>query len=253
MYIGIDLGGTRCRIGASNKLDRLTNFVRKDFLLTHDFEKDFATIVTIIHKLSQGKVQGIGIGTPGAFDKDKTMITSNARNIQEWINKPITKLLNNIFNCSVSLENDGVTAALGEAYFGENKHKEFVYVIWGTGVGGAKVNWQHDKAEVQKLDWYEYFETWEQSCGGNAIKKNFGKPAEMLSENEWQEVMQSFSKEFNIFLQKQPTSLVVFGGGIAIQQAERLKNLNNPLIKISQLGDNAGLHGALSLLAIQTN
>lgn len=251
MYIGIDVGGTSCRIAATDNLHNIANFTKKDFRLTHNFDQDFATMQNLISELSRGHVDGIGIGTPGGFNENKTIITSTVRNLIEWKNQPIKERLVNTFHCNVFLENDAVTAALGEAYFGNGKDQDFTYIIWGTGVGGATVTWKEDKAEVTKLDWHRYLETWENACGGNNIRKTYGKPAESLSEEEWADVMQKYTKELTIFSTKTQPTLIIFGGGIAIKQTHRLLTIQPPqgvTLKISALGEETGLYGALSLL-----
>lgn len=53
------------------------------------------------------------------------------------------------------------------------------------------------------------------------------------------------------FAEKVKPSLLIFGGGIAIKQANRLRSLEAPKgvdIKVSALGEDGGLYGALSLL-----
>jgi predicted NBD/HSP70 family sugar kinase len=107
-----------------------------------------------------------------------------------------------------------------------------------------------------KLNWYQYFDSWEQACGGNAIRKHFKKSAQLLNEEEWKEVMKKFAQHLLTFCENTKPSLVIFGGGIAFKQTSRLYSSIHaqilehklPEIQISALGEDAGLYGAFGLL-----
>jgi len=256
MYIGIDIGGTNARVAASSTCSNITNLTKKEFTLTHSFEQDFSHIIQIITELGQGKVEAIGMGVPGDLNTEKTIFVSPSKNLDEWSYKPIHTLLTEAFHCPVILENDAVVAATAEAYFGKGKDKDFAYIIWGTGIGGAKVHWQKKRADIVKLDWYQYFQTWEHDCGGNEIEKHLGISADALTEEQWQDIIKNFSHQLLKFCQQTHSSLIFFAGGIAVRQLDRVRNYLRPLspesalpeIQLSALGEDTGLYGALRLL-----
>ena len=246
MYIGIDIGGTNARVAVASTLENIRGFTKKEFKLTHDFDQDFSYLTETIKELAQGKVDAIGMGIPGDLNKKGTAFVS-PDNLTEWSDKPIHGMLTEAFHCRVILENDAVTAAMAEAYFGKGKDKDFIYIIWGTGIGGAMLHWEKKRVRVVKLDWYQYFQSWEYDCGGNEIQKHLGKSADLLSEEEWQEIVKKFSNHFLEFCRKTNPALVIFGGGIAIKQIARLIDFL-PKIQLTALGEDAGLYGAFGLL-----
>lgn len=256
MYIGIDIGGTNARVAVSSTLENIIGFTKKEFKLTHNFDQDFSHLTEVIKELVQGKVDAIGVGIPGDLNKKKTTFVSPSKNLAEWSDKPIHKMLTEAFHCRVILENDAVIAAIAEAYFGKGKGKDFIYIIWGTGIGGAIVHWEEKRACLVKLDWYQYFQSWEHDCGGKEIQKHLEKSADLLSEKQWQEIIKNFSNHFLEFCKKTNPSLIVFGGGIAVKQFDRLYNLMQtfsqvnllPEIQLSALGEDTGLYGAFGLL-----
>jgi hypothetical protein len=220
------------------------------FLNTHHFEDDFSQIVQEARGISKD-FQGIGIGILGELDEKKTA-TFNTNNLIEWEGKPILESFQKEFNCPVIMENDAVVAALGEIFFGGLKEKEFVYITWGTGIGGAWIRKVGDHMEVSQLPWANYLKSWEVRCGGANIKRKYGKPPEKLMEEEWKVVMKDFFEELIKFTKKLRTKIIVSGGGITNKQASRLESLKTkqPKIKISRLGEDTGLYGAFGLLKI---
>ena len=173
-----------------------------------------------------------------------------------WINHYLD-CYRNKYQCDVRMDNDAAVAALGEALYGTTKKNDFVYIIWGTGVGGASVVYRDGIASSTPLAWEKYLQTWEGTCGGNSVRKIYGKPAEQLNEEEWKNVMSGFSKEMLSFVHQTKPKRIIFGGGIAMKQAIRLHQLTTqlqhnmpqaPIIEISKLGEDAGLYGALGLL-----
>ncbi len=253
MYISIDIGGTNVRVAASSTLENILSFTKKEFKLIHNFDQDFSHLTDIIKELAQEKVDAIGVGLPGDLNREKTTFISPSKNLAEWSNKPILKMLTDVFHCRVVLENDAVVAAIGEAYFGSEKKRNFIYITWGTGIGGAIVHWEKNKALAVKLDWYRYFQAWEQDCGGNAINIHLGKSAQLLTEEEWKEIMKNFYKHIMEFCKILKPALIIVGGGIAMEQAGRLYNTIHsqenelPEIKVSSLGEDIGLYGAFGL------
>ena len=253
MYVGIDIGGTRCRVLVVPTIEITNDRSRHEFVLSHDFDNDMAELIRTIKQHASAKdIKAVGLSVPGDLNADKTMFADPSDNLTEWSDKPVKAILEREFQCPIVMENDGAAAALGEAYFGAGKGKDFCFVIWGTGIGGAQVVCKNGVVTCAVLDWYRYFDVWEQHCGGNRLQQRFGKPASQLTEGEWNEVMQDFQKYLGQFISDTDARCVVFGGGVAIKQQERLlacaKNYSSVDVRISELGEDAGLYGALALL-----
>lgn len=253
IYIGIDIGGTRCRILSAYTLDQAKKVDRHEFVLTHDYEADVTALMSAIKHYTEGcALVAIGLGVPGDLNEDKTLFIDPSDNLTEWGNKPVKSLLETEFKCPVYMDNDGITAALGEAYYGIGREKSFAFVIWGTGIGGASVGFSDGRYKCETLDWYKYFDAWEQECGGNKIHLRFGKEASLLNDDEWAIVMDDFKRNLKTFIYATSTHNVIVGGGVAIKQRARFeavaRELTDANVQISQLGEDAGLYGALALI-----
>lgn len=255
-FVSIDIGGTNTRLASAQTLDNPTLSNRREFRNFHDFEKDYERILEYVDTLSV-PIRAIGIAIPGALDSDKSMVI-HAGNIPGYVEKPLKKLLGDRYLCEVRMDNDASVAALGEATYGNGKEEDFLFVIWGTGIGGARVTYQEGKPIVSQPDWNEYFKSWEEACGGKNLQKLYGKPAELLNETEWQEVMNRFSREILSFTDKLKPKRIVFGGEISIKQKDRLQTMQlqlqrhfpwkAPILETSTLGKDTGLYGSLALL-----
>ena len=99
----------------------------------------------------------------------------------------------------------------------------------------------------------------ELTCGGADIMRHFGKPAEELSEEEWNKVITHFTHGLLNVIMIRPTNLIILSGRIAVKQAKRIKKIRAilqerltvypvPDIKVSKFGEEVGLYGALGLL-----
>lgn len=254
MYIAIDVGGTNTRIAASESLATPLLVQRVEYVNTHDFQTDYTRMIDEIHKIST-KIQAIGISFPGDWSGSVHQKSLPTHNI-EWADKPFIDNLSIEFSCPVYIENDAVCGALGSAYH-EKVSDDFVYITWGTGIGGAQVIHNDEKIIATQLEWATYLKSFEGSCGGANLEKKYGKPGGQLSEEEWQTVMSDFESEFKSFIDALRPSQITFGGGITTKQKSRLEkiisHLQNtsgalPKISISALGDDAGLYGALELI-----
>lgn len=254
IIIGIDIGGTNTRLVRTSSVENPHLLDKYIFPTTKNFQVDYQKIVTYINTFSQ--VKGIGIGIPGNLLKDKSVVT-DALYVPGHIRQPIPLLLREKFHCPVVMDNDAVVAALGEASYGIKKKTDFIYIIWGTGIGGAFVTYVHGLPKVTPIDWTTYLQQWNNLCGSKSLTKRFGKNPASLHEEEWQEIMNDFMNELVTFTRRLKSQKIIFGGGIAVKQQYRLirmieqhkKRLPSIHIRISALGEDAGLYGAIGLIS----
>lgn len=253
MYITIDIGGTNVRISGSKSLDNIVLDDVQRFELTHDFEKDFQRIIENIEMISNGNVQAIGIGMTGTYDQHAKLLIS-AKHLPEWVDAPFAEKLSQKFDCDVFVNNDAVVASLAEAYYGQVDGRDFIYVTWGTGAGGAQVKFDTENVTAEKIDWNLYFAELDEKCGGNGIAKRFGKPAQELDENQWDQIMDDFIFYLSDIAEKTGRDCIVLGGGATTKQKLRLLKVVECLadkkvhLYISDLNDEVGLYGALALI-----
>lgn len=258
-FVGIDIGGTNIRLISSPSLnDPLLNS-RKTLLTSSNFQINIKGIEGYLNQKQQ--VGGIGISVTGDVDTTSRKVIRSVY-APAFQGKPLGDLLKKKYKCEVRMDNDANAAAYGEALYGHHRYIDFVYIIWGTGIGGASVVYNKNKPGVSSLDWDKYFSDWSESCGGNALHKKFGILAEMIKEEDWRKAMDQFEHELLTFIYKFNPKKIIFGGGISIKHADRLmqlyKNLQDrnysfkiPIMEIGSLGENAGLYGALGLLKKQ--
>ncbi len=256
-YIAIDVGGTYARVACFKSLKTpLFNDI-KVFKLSHNFEKDFENIKKIITEISKDKIDAIGVGLPGTLDESKSIIIS-AKHIPEWIDINVKEKLQKYFNCPIYLENDGVTSALGEAVYEENHKNDFIFIIWGTGIGGAVIKIK-PYLKVEKLYGKDYPTDIRNNCGGRGLFEKYNKPLNELGSEDWNSIITDFFKlvvhvsgEFKI-------KEIVIGGGVALSQKEKIKIFSKKLkekygiyVKTTNFGDSHtfGLYGASALISI---
>lgn len=261
MYIGIDVGGTNIRIASFETLNSsLDKIIKFDTL--NNYRKDITNIKKAITNLTDKKPEGIGIGVAAFLDKNNNQII-NANNINDWNGKNLKSNLEDIYKCKVLVENDATVAALGEAQFGKGIGlEEFLYITWGTGIGGTFIR-RFDKKLlfIPSQPGHQIIEKdgllcscgqrgcLEAYCGGWAINKNNQEKIEDY-------FVLGLINILNIY----PVSQIIFGGSIALNQkekvkrimesvAENLKMVNIPEFQFSDLGEKAGLLGATVLFS----
>jgi glucokinase len=94
---------------------------------------------------------------------------------------------------------------------------------------------------------------------GNAIRRLYEKPAEKLTEDEWREVAANLGHGLRNCAVFYAPEIIILGGGVALGRGERLikdavngmtENLSiisMPTVKLSALGYDSALYGAVAL------
>lgn len=139
--VGVDLGGTTIKAGVvsaagsiqyQNKFptcsDRGPSIVVQQIALA---------VKDAIGKAGNADVSGIGIGSPGVVDDDG--VVKAPPNFVNWDEVPLKSDLAKLFpGLAIVVENDANAAAIAESKFGAGvQFPNFLFVIWGTGVGGG--------------------------------------------------------------------------------------------------------------------
>ncbi len=139
--IGVDLGGTTIKTGVVSSDGKIVARSKFPTLGEHGPKTVIDQIRKSIEEVlvhAKGKtLRGIGIGSPGIVD-EKGGIVKDPPNFSDWHNVALGNAVTKIFGLSAKVENDANVAAIAEAKFGAGKrHPNFLFVIWGTGVGGG--------------------------------------------------------------------------------------------------------------------
>jgi glucokinase len=134
--IGIDIGGTKIRIGKVQNGSIIDDTV----LATKAYRPQneiLADLIQGINKYIDKNVKGIGIGAPGLINEEKGIIY-NPHNIPSWQKIHLKDKIESIFHIPVKISNDANCFALGENIVGAGKkYKNFVGLSIGTGVGAG--------------------------------------------------------------------------------------------------------------------
>ena len=134
--IGVDLGGTNIKAGLISSKSKI---IRRCEIPTETKKGTNAVINNLILAISEiknGKIDGIGIGSPGPLDYKKGIIT-NPVNLP-FRNVPLKRIIENKFKIKTLIDNDVKCFTLAEAIFGQGrKYENVVGITLGTGIGGG--------------------------------------------------------------------------------------------------------------------
>ncbi len=141
LAIGVDLGATTVKTGLVSSDGRI---LYQSKLPSRGNEgpaavvKQIETSVRDALQHSKGKeIAGIGVGAPGIVN-DVGLVQAPP-NFSNWDAVPLADELRKFFDdMKIRVENDANAAAIAESKFGAGvDHPNFLFVIWGTGVGGG--------------------------------------------------------------------------------------------------------------------
>lgn len=142
MYIGLDIGGTKCAAVVGDLSDDC-RVIKKEKFLTADLtpeavlEKFSSFIETAIKEY---KIDGIGISCGGPLDGRKGIIMCPP-SLPLWDNIEIVKYFEEKFSIPTKLLNDANAGAVAEWKFGAGKGcDDLVFITCGTGFGAGVIS-----------------------------------------------------------------------------------------------------------------
>ncbi len=134
MYIGIDIGGTKCAVVSSIGDGKIKEKIR---FATESKDQAIKQIIEAVEAL--GPATAIGISCGGPLDEDKGIILSPP-NLPGWDRVRIVEMLKERFLVPVKIRNDANACALAEWHFGAGKgHDNVVFLTCGTGFGAGLI------------------------------------------------------------------------------------------------------------------
>ena len=116
--IGIDVGGMSIKGAAVDSNGRVYEKFSMPFIKGEPGEVTIRKLADIVKEYIaanglEGKIAGIGIGSPGTLDVQNGVV--NYANNLGWVELPVTKLMQEVLPYPVRLTNDAYAASLGEA------------------------------------------------------------------------------------------------------------------------------------------
>lgn len=266
MYLVFEVGGTNTKIGFSNGEDVSDTQI---ISTPENFEEFLNQLKQIADK--KGEIKAVSGGIPVVFDKNLNI--TRCAHLPNWIGKNAKEELEKVFNTPIFLDNETSLSGLAEAVKGAGLGYSIVaYVTIGTGVGTARI-------VDGKLDKKAFgFEAGHQiiipdgdacSCGGKGhletyvggsyLEKKYNKkPQNLTDEKIWYEVSKYLGIGlYNITVHWSP-DIIILGGSVSKsvpleKVKDHLKDFCKifpqiPDLKLSQLGEQSGLLGALEII-----
>lgn len=140
--VGIDLGGTNLKGALVHKEEGIVDLTQRrteaDQGPQHVVDR-IADLAADLIAQAPDSVVGVGIGSPGAINWNRTTVT-RPPNLPGWETIDLSAELRSALRPEVPVivENDANMAALGSAFHGAGQsYDSFIMITLGTGVGGA--------------------------------------------------------------------------------------------------------------------
>lgn len=141
MYCGIDIGGTFIKYGFVAADGTIIEKHQTPTLAHEGRDALLARILNVARHLASlhPSTLAIGIGVPGVVDPLSKHVQSPP-NLPGWDDVPLQQIVSDALGIRVVVENDANAGAIAELRAGAGqRHKNFLYVTLGTGVGGGVV------------------------------------------------------------------------------------------------------------------
>ena len=274
-YVLFDIGGTKTRVAISEDLTVFTDV--ESFKTPVSFADGVEKVWTAVEKLTDKPITAIAGGLRGLLNEQKTGIQNDSI-LTKWVGKDLVAALQKKADVPVFLENDTAIAGVGEAVFGAGRGLEIVaYHTVSTGVGGVKVeDGDIDHASIgfepghQILDidrtilGEDITPTLENLVSGTAVGERFGVKAYEIPQSDivWDELAEYLAQGLrNTILYWSPDVIVLGGAMIVGDPAIPVDSVRKytvealdgfveaPMIAKAELGDHAGLHGAMAIIS----
>jgi glucokinase len=276
VFVGLDIGGTKIMVAAA---DRDGNILRRARRATStSLEADLANINSMIEVVAAAEeIKGIGAAIGGPLDWEKGIVSPLHQ--PAWRNVPLKAMIEEKWGCPFHVDVDTNVAAVGEYRWGGVSGRHFLYITLSTGMGGGFLidgtiyrgqGGAHPEVGHQSIHFRCSNPAAVQcECGapdclealvsGNGIRRIYGKSAENLSPEEWEEVAYNLGQGLRNMAALYAPDLIRIGGGVAvgggenfIQAArkimqEHLKLVPAPHVGLSSLGYDTALRGAIAM------
>ena len=136
MFIGVDIGGTKCAVVKGNPYSE-NKIVEKVKFPTGTVDETLARIIEEVKKMMP--CDAIGISCGGPLDEDRGIIMSPP-NLPGWDNIHIVEMLIKRFGVPVYLLNDANACAVAEWKYGAGQGcTNMIFLTFGTGMGGGLI------------------------------------------------------------------------------------------------------------------
>lgn len=274
VYIGLDIGGTKFMVAAA---DGEGNILRRQRAATPEgLEEGIELLHEMAGELAEGEdILGMGAAIGGPLDWEKGIVSPLHQ--PQWREVPLKERMEKRWGCRFSVDVDTNVAAFGEYHRSEDKPESLLYITMSTGMGGGFIvdgkiyrgkDGGHPEVGHQSIPYKcMHPERVKCDCGlpdclealvsGSGIRRVYGKPAEELTEAEWEEVAWNLGLGLRNIAAIALPEVIVLGGGVAVGgspkligrarevMAEHLRIVPVPEVRLSALGYDTALCGAV--------
>ncbi len=134
MYIGVDIGGTKCAVVLADGQGRICKKQRFDTTTRTETLKKILDAAE-----SFGPAKAVGISCGGPLDTARGVILSPP-NLPDWHGLDIVRMLGERIGAPAFLQNDANACALAEWQFGAGeKCDNMIFLTFGTGLGAGLI------------------------------------------------------------------------------------------------------------------
>jgi glucokinase len=276
VYVGLDIGGTKIMVASA---DRAGNILRRARTATStSLEEDLTNINNMIAEVAgNDEILGMGAAIGGPLDWERGIVSPLHQ--PAWRNIPLKTLMESRWGCPFQVDVDTNIAAVGEYRWGGVTATRFLYLTLSTGMGGGflvdgEIYRGQDGAHPEVGHQSIHFRCANPSavqceCGtpdclealisGNGIRRIYGKPAEELNPEEWEEVAYNLGQGLRNLAALYAPDLIRIGGGVAVGggehfirkarevMEEHLRLVPAPQVALSSLGYDTALRGAIAM------
>ncbi len=276
VYVGLDIGGTKFMVAAADEQGNILRRVRR--APTSSLEEDLNLLNQMITEVTEGeRVRALGAAIGGPLDWKQGIVSPLHQ--PNWREVPLKSIMEEQWKCPFYVDVDTNVAALAEYYLKTSGISHLIYLTISTGMGGGFVingklyrgwNGAHPEVGHQSIPYKcsnpsgVYCECGAPDClealvSGNGIRRIYGKPAEALKKEEWEEVAYNLGQGLRNLAVFYAPQVIRIGGGVAVGggdffinearkvMAENLKLVPVPEVSLSQLGYDTALLGAITI------
>jgi glucokinase len=142
MYLGFDIGGTKCAVcigDAQGKVIAKRSFATEEPKGPDQAVEQLIAAAKELLAEHPGKPEGVGISCGSPLDPELGVIQAPA-NLPSWKDVPIVTIVRDRLGLPAWLENDANAGALAEFWFGAGRGaRNVVFCTFGTGMGAGLI------------------------------------------------------------------------------------------------------------------
>ena len=136
MYIGVDIGGTKCAVVYGNDKAQILKKIKFE---TTNFEETIRKIIEGIDSMMDEHVLAIGISCGGPLDSRQGIIMAPP-SLPDWVDYHIVSEFRERYHIPVYLLNDADACAIAEWKYGAGKgYENLIFLTFGTGIGAGLI------------------------------------------------------------------------------------------------------------------